>query len=170
MKYSFLILGVISSSYVWSEESNLYVGTSINNINYEEPSSNYDVNLLNIGLLAGKKINDNVALEARVGSAVSGENITPSIEIELDYYISTYIKGLLVIDHFDVYGLLGYTKSKVSSSNGFYDYAESASYGIGSSYNFNEEFSIGMEYLNLVDDDKNGYDLSTFNIGINYKI
>ncbi|WP_101757829.1 porin family protein [Oceanicoccus sp. KOV_DT_Chl] len=119
---------------------------------------------------AGYKINDYIAIETRLGTGITDDDIV-GVDLELDYLWGVYAKaGIPTGTAIYPYVVLGYTKAELELSG--YGYSESdsdsdTSYGIGADFSVNDNVGIFAEYMNWYDDD--GVEISGFNIGASYK-
>ena len=105
-------------------------------------------------LQAGYKFNSYVTLEGRYWGAIDDssfiyDNIQRTAEVDA---WGIYVKPMYpVSDAFDIYALLGYANSDFSGTS--VGDLDGFSWGLGAAYNFNENWSIFIDYTELYDDD-----------------
>ena len=88
------------------------------------------------------------------GSQVISEN--DDINVDLKYYYGAYLKyDISTKDDFSPYAVIGYTRSKVVSSDDQTDNdavrVSGISYGVGVDYALNDSSLINFEYINYID-------------------
>ena len=125
----------------------------------DDLSISYDSTVLSA--IFGSKVNENVALEARLGYGVSNENLAGT-EISIDTAISLFGKfGSEISRNVYPYLALGYTHAnvefvvpgtKVDADDGNY------SYGVGMDILLDDESRINIEYMDYFDKDDISYD------------
>jgi outer membrane autotransporter protein len=168
MRFFLVIVIMIFSPHIFAEQRNWYLGVVLNQQDYQDTDNGPGTDFKDFGFIFGKNINDNLSLEARYGEGIDKGNITSTIDLEIDYYISFYAKGIISTKYSDFYALAGYTKSKLNSSSGSSDDADSMSYGVGVSYNITDRFSIFTEYKQLVESESANYKINGYGVGLNY--
>ena len=165
-----------------------------------QDGNDVNVNMLDesfgsVMLQAGYKINEYIAIEGRYWIGLS-----TNLDYDGVYYnfgtdgsstIDTwgiYVKPMYpVTDALDIYALLGYASSDVSTNYGNVDVdwgydTDGFSWGLGVAYSFTDNVSIFVDYVNLYDDtntvtnfDNSGIDVDfedkyySVNFGVNYK-
>jgi len=126
-----------------------------NNNNYDQGTADYD----QIMLQAGYKFNSNIAIEARywlgltdhAWATISDNNIQSVGEIDA---FGIYAKPMYpVTPAFDVYALLGYASVDYSITNGTSGDFDGFSWGLGASYDFNNNVAVYVDYTELYNDD-----------------
>lgn len=142
---------------------------------YTDASIDFDVidKDADIGVLfarAGYQINQNIAVEGRLGTGVDDDEIY-GVEVELKDTYGVYVKaGFPTQSGLYPYALLGMTHVKVKAS-GFggseTDSDSDISYGIGADYWFNSTVSAGLELANLYD--KDGDEVTGITFGMNFR-
>jgi len=142
---------------------------------------------------AGYKFNEYIAAEARywygVGDVTFDHNFFKSVKGDTDMDAwGIYAKPILPINQeFDIYGMLGYASStmenKTFTDNGIPGELKGLSWGLGASYDVNENVSVFADYVAFTKDTvtnnsvtgavlgKGSYDhkYDTLNFGANYK-
>ena len=165
---------VVETPMVVEEDKGLYLGLGYgflsadretrvpgNNNNFDQGTADYD----QIMLQAGYKFNSNIAIEARywlgitdhAWATISDNNIQSVGEIDA---FGIYAKPMYpVTSAFDVYALLGYASVDYSITNGTSGDLDGFSWGLGASYEFNNNVAVYVDYTELYNDD------STNNLG-----
>ena len=132
-----------------------------------------------VTVLAGYSFNQNIAIEARYSNTFGDLSYDYGI-FEDDYddtlsNIALYLKPRYVIDKLSLYALLGLGKLNYDEEYGTDESETSFQWGLGSSYTFNSNFELFVDYIRLYDDDE-GFLLAvdgdiiidTFTFGVNY--
>jgi len=124
-------------------------------------------------ILAGAEITDYLAVEARLTQAISDYEIKDHQPISM-FNAAIYLKPQAKFEEFGVYGLIGYGLTSIdfmdknTKTNGF-------QYGVGASYDINDELTAFADYTKLVGSSKKISDATTLksidsvNAGIIYK-
>ncbi|MFT3931811.1 MAG: porin family protein [Spongiibacteraceae bacterium] len=127
----------------------------------------------NVGVLfarGGYQVNQNVAVEARLGLITEDDKVN-GVNVDLDNIYGLYLKaGLPTQIGLYPYVLLGMTHAKVEASWHGYTSSDSGSdisYGVGADYWFNSTVSAGIEFVNYYD--KNEAEVSGLSVGLNFK-
>ena len=149
------------------------------------------------GIIAGYKFNENFALETRFNLGTSGyssfygtpESPEGDYKEDIDTQASILIKASFpIFESFNLYGLAGYTKTKLEISGlgqtndsngniiGNYSFKHTESeggftYGIGVNYQINEQFNIFVDYQVLPDfEPSSNFSKSwkSTSVGVNY--
>lgn len=173
----------LTSSLALADHTNSegYFGGSANVYQYSIPQndsfSTSDFDLSSIELQAGYSFNKLGAFEVRVGHGVGDESFDytgGSGTLQLNEYAAVYLRPQFPIGPVQIYGLLGYSYSKLrlrttddisssTSSNGETDF----SYGAGLDVKLGQHWNLFGEYKVLYDD--TGFDLSGAGIGVNFR-
>ena len=177
MKKVILFVLSVFSTCSYADNESIYFGAGISAWDYDV--SGYEkLSLKSVEGKLGYSTNKHVSLELRFGLGV-GEDTTTSNEVELDLeiknYLSLYMKPEYVYERFNLYGLLGFTKSKLEAharADGFpsqskTDTDRGFSYGLGISYSLADSISTNIEWKSLLDEN---YKISGLTIGFDYKI
>ena len=122
---------------------------------YTQGTGDYD----QIMLQAGYKYNSYVAFEGRYWLGLS-DNAWATISNnaiqavgEIDAW-GLYVKPMYpVTPAFDIYALLGYATTDYSIKNGVSGDLDGFSWGVGASYEFNNNIAVYVDYTLLYDDD-----------------
>lgn len=134
-------------------KKNAYVGAS--------GSLFTDPSVLGVSALAGAKLHENLAAEARLGLGLGDDN-----GVEIDSYLALLAKGILPIDDkLSVYGVAGL--ARVAYSVDFWRHSGSVSesgitLGVGAEYVLSSELSVTGEFLMLPE-------VEALSVGANYK-
>jgi opacity protein-like surface antigen len=150
--------------------------------------SDYDALMLQ----AGYKINRYVAVEGRYWNTIgdgdntfSHNNVSlgwDSDVLDMDAY-GFYVKPMYpVTNELNIYGLLGYAKTDISTGSPLSDAlkgeladVDGFSWGLGAAYAINNNVSLFVDYTMLYDDDttENGWKeddtIDSWNFGVSYK-
>ena len=126
-----------------------------NNNNFDEGTGDYDQILIQ----AGYKFNSYIALDARYWLGL-GDNAWATISdntiqsvAEIDAF-GLYIKPMYpATPSLDLYALLGYATIDYSITNGSSGDLDGFSWGLGASYEFNNNVAVFVDYTQLYDDD-----------------
>ena len=121
----------------------------------------------------GKFINDNFAIEGRIGFGVGDDSVNDStvgdIAIEIDTLIGVYGVGHVAInDSSSVYGLLGFSRGELTATATDFgmsisDDDSSLSYGVGSNIGLSDTLALNLEYVQYLTSD---YDFTAIGIGM----
>ena len=139
-----------------------------------------------IMLQAGYDFNQYVGIEGRYWFGISSDSaIGGRADFNEDVTVDSwgiYVKPQYpVSDAFNIYALLGYAGSDLTVDSGNYDFTtdsvDSFSWGLGAEYKFTNAVGIFVDYVSIYDDTEdwdNGEgntegQISTFNIGVNYR-
>lgn len=157
-------------AFAGGSDTGFYVGGGYTGATIDSNDVNKDAD---VGVLFGRggyQINQNIAVEARLGTGVEDDRID-GVKIEADDFYGAYVKaGLPTSSGLYPYVLLGMThaKIKLSGPGGHAsDSSSDLSYGLGVDYWFNKQISAGLEYAKFYD--KDGVDIDGFTFGMNYK-
>ena len=127
-----------------------------------------------IGGKFGKQFTPNIALEARFGIGVADDEIDAGgipVKLEVDNYYGLYGKAMLPVSpNVSLYGLLGFTRAKVTASAGGFTASASdddVSFGVGAEFGVSRTASINLEWAQLVDGE--GVELQGLTVGVSFK-
>lgn len=132
-----------------------------------------DANPMAIGAKLGMPINKNFAVEARLSTGLSDDSLLGGIvDVKVDSFVGVYAKGLLPLsDTASVYGLLGYTQSKLKleGPGGSASGSDSdLSYGFGADFAVSGGTSVGVEWARLYKDDVSKIDGLTLSVSFKF--
>lgn len=173
------------------DESNFYVGLGysymnmniegseqLNAVFYPPVIGETDITGHSLTMLAGYNFNKYIALEGRYTLSLGDMDVDNTAgESDLDADMSNlalYLKPMYPVEELTLYGLLGY--GQVTLDNGT-EYTESGfQWGIGASYDVNDNVGVFVDYTRLYDD--KGFDntwvgqdvvVDSVNVGVTYK-
>ena len=167
-----------------------YSNTLINNnvaINSLRDPTNYSIQSLEG--FAGVQLIKYLKVEARAGFGMNtgreqvafiNDGGTPddltddavtlnSIEVEMDYYASIYVRPEVKNEKASLYGLFGVTTMDTTLILNDVEGSETstgASYGIGAGFVVNEQFDVNIEWKKLINDED--FDMRGGSISFNY--
>jgi len=150
-----MMVAFAGASAAQADESGVYATAGIGgyNLNLKDPTlTNKSVFGGYIG--GGYNINDNLALELRLGTSAKGNvsNVAGSpVDASITYAVSYLAKPSIdIADGFSAYGLLGATTARIKvSPSGLASQSYTKtdfSYGAGIGYDLGEGLSLGAEY------------------------
>jgi opacity protein-like surface antigen len=155
-KFSSLLFVVLAFFSVQSfAASDLYGGISYAMVEYKEdgfPSVNPTAAVFTLGT----NLNKNLAVEGRLGTGLSDDDIRVSgvnVTVEVDNFYGVY--GRLIMpanDKLSVYGLVGWTKGKLTAKSSFATINaddSDVSYGLGADFGLTDTVSLNAEYARL---------------------
>ena len=159
--FFFSILAILFSDNIFADGE--YFGVNLSQVRFQEPGIP-EARPLALSISAGKKINKNFAVEARVAKGVREDEInvfdTP-VEVEINQSFGVYVLGIIPLDVFSVYGVIGYSDGKITARTDEFSISDtdhSVSYGIGGDVFLGKNLSINVEYTKYFD---NVYALSS---------
>lgn len=164
MKYSFFIgiiflLSQISMAGEDDNRSSLYFGMG-GNFNFLKSGSLSETGLIGSSISVGYDLKEYLSVEFRKGTSLSEG------EVELDDFTGLFLKGKYdkfdTFDNVDVYILLGYAKTSVSSGLSDVLSKNSLAYGLGVEYKLSTTLSLYSDYTTL------SPSVSQVNFGISY--
>jgi outer membrane autotransporter protein len=145
-------------------EDSLYLGAYINH----QKISTFDREFKTLGAMIGYQYNEYFALEARLGTGISGfsdnTDLNGSLTQDIDLQSTINFKASYPLtESFSVYGVVGFTNTKMSlegvweykdqlgNSIGTFDIDRNKSpdgvnYGLGLNYSINNDYSVFFEY------------------------
>jgi len=131
-----------------------------------ETDSGSSVDLDAVSARFGSYLNENVALEARLGFSASDDTVA-GVTYELDNFVGVYARGIMPYETVELYGIVGFTRVDLAIPGNPADGDDSGfSYGAGLDFKVGERLAIGLEYMMLID--SSDYELTTTNIGFKY--
>lgn len=125
----------------------------------DEISISRDFDFTALAGTIGYSLNQNFAFEGRFGIGVTGDDISlfgVTVDVDVKNYVSALAKGSLPVDGGYIYGLVGYSSVEIEGSASGYSHSEDengVSYGIGLEYPVSNNGLIGVEYLQIMDED-----------------
>ena len=176
LKCAVFALGLSSAVLVHAQPAGwqgLYAGATVSRIAYKEEgfSTAYPVA---IGGKFGKQFNPNFAIEGRIGFGVSDDEVDVGglpVKLEIDNYYGVYLKGMLPVSTAaSLYGLLGYTRAKLTASAAGFSSSDSESdisFGAGAEFAVSQTAAISVEWARLLKGD--GYKVDGLTLGVNFK-
>lgn len=148
----------------------IYIGVGLLDANVEFDGTSSDAEPTALFARGGYQFNDYLAAEARLGTGIDEDEIR-GVEIDIDNFLGIYAKvGMPTTVGFYPYVIAGFTSTEVEASYRGSSETEDetdVSLGLGVEYQFDRNFSLGLEYMQYVDGDD--YELSGLSIGGNYK-
>jgi len=99
----------------------------------------------------GKKLNQNISVEGRIGLGLTDDTIS-NVDVEITDYFGAYVKAGLPSGNFYPYAILGLTNIKVEAGSTD-DTGRDLSYGIGAEFNIGNNNSLTAEYMYVYSDD-----------------
>lgn len=175
----FSVLFVTSSPFLMAD-AGWYGGLSTAVADYQEAGMR-DLEINTLQAQIGHRVNDNLAMELRLGVGVGDDSniesaMGQSIEVKLEanYLVSGFVKGILPLGMVDVYALAGFTTLDLSveatnlntnATASLDDDGSDVSYGAGLSFKPTEQSSIFLEYINFYDD--SSVEVTGYTLGFN---
>lgn len=110
-----------------------------------------------MALIAGCNFNNYIGVEGRYSIGIGDATWEDDVDQDLNYKnLAMYVKPMLPVDDFILYGLIGYGKTTykwpLSEYGICYELTASGiQYGVGISYNLGEKLSIFTDYTMLSD-------------------
>lgn len=173
------ILGIVLSSALMAPlcavadgvtKPGFYVGGGYSDVTLDDNDLGKDADVGVLFARGGYQINQNIAVEARLGTGVQDDRVYGA-KVEIEDTYGAYVKaGLPTTVGLYPYALLGVTHSKVKvSGSGVHDSSSDSdlSYGLGVDYWFNNQVSAGLEWAKWYD--KDGLDIDGISLGLNLK-
>ena len=166
LKFAALALGLSGMA---AAHAQLYVGASVSRFDVSvDGLSNTKPSAVTLKL--GEQMSPNLAFEARLGKGLSSDSVN-GLDLKVNTYYGIYGKGILpVTNDFSAYGLLGYSRGKVtvgpnSATDG------GLSYGLGAEYMLTKNASVGLEWARLFRGSVGGadYRVNGLSLGVGYK-
>lgn len=159
--FSVLLLGLSP----FTASADMYAGfiASYADTEYQINTQTNTANPYLVQAQLGYFINDYIALEGRYGTSVQRDG-----DLAVDSLVSGYIKGNVpVTERIAMYGLAGYSYTKVDVKNVSDAKQGSFSFGVGFHYALSSSNAITLEFSNNVNSDD--INLSTFSIGFQHR-
>ena len=159
------------------EDKGFYVGLAYSHlshdIDYQNLSTDIELDFNAIMLDVGYKFNPYIAVEARYNFSLGDTDMDDYMQEAEASVLSLFVKPMYPIaPEMDIYVLLGYSLTDVSNTNDITSFDEGTfSWGAGASYDMTEEFSVFAEYTQFYNDTIKGFDhvVDSFNIGVTYR-
>lgn len=139
-----------------AQSEGLYAGVALTQISYKEEGFPAAKPIAITGKF-GNQFTPNLALEGRFGIGISDDEIDAGgipVKLEVDNYYGLYGKAMLPVSpNVSLYGLLGFTRAKVTASAGGFSASGSdddVSFGIGGEFGISQSASISLEWARLL--------------------
>lgn len=156
---------VVETPVIEESSGNFYIGLGYSFVELNDLwdsygylyDDNYEQDALTF--IAGYNFNDYVGIEGRYMVAVGDADYYDAIgdyseSLDNNFEnIAIYVKPMLPINSFTLYGLLGYGKTTFNYPEYSDITASGFQYGAGVSYSFYENFSLFLDYTVLAEDD-----------------
>jgi hypothetical protein len=144
-------------------DQGLYVGGALSQVEFK-PDGGPTFNPTAIAAVLGKEFSPNLAGEVRLGAGLGADS-----NVEVNSYVGVYGKCILPVSkEVSVYGLLGFTSTKLNFTGGGGSASDSSlSYGLGADFAVSRVTSIGVEWASLVR--ASGYDVNALNVLAKFK-
>jgi len=120
-------------------------------------------------LVAGMKLDEYLAVEFH--GATGGSDSHYGSDIELDYLVGGYLKGIVPLgSSARLFGLLGYSEVKLTETTAFANYSgrdDDISFGAGAEFDVSDSLAISADatrYLSQAE-----YDLDAYSVGLRYR-
>jgi hypothetical protein len=173
MRKVLLALAILIAPTAYAANDGMYVGVNVVRTTYKEDGF-ASVNPVVLAAKLGKEFNPNFAIEGRVGLGVMDDSLTiagTKIDVEVDNFYGVYAKGILPTgSKLSPYGLVGYTKGKISASAGGLSASGSdsdISFGVGADVALDKDMILNFEFAKLFGGD--GYDVDALSIGASFR-
>ncbi len=166
-----LLFLLVAGSAIAADQG-LYAGVNYTKADYKEsgfPTVSPSVLVFKLG----KDLNPNFAIEGRFGTGLSDDSATVlgvQVNLDIDNFYGMYFKGMLPTGTITPYGLVGFTKGKITASApgvSVSDSDSSMSFGIGVDFQLSKTATINLEYAQLLKDDD--YKVNGFSIGVAFQ-
>ena len=131
-------------------------------------------------LRLGTAINENFAIEARLGTGASSDTlrVDPTMEVEMDIkqLFGVYARAIVPLgERFSVYGIGGITRAKLEATGSLVGVPGSSarvsesetdlSLGLGADLMLSPNAFVNLEYI-LLQSDEDAYDLDALSLGL----
>jgi opacity protein-like surface antigen len=158
-----LVLMVFSTT---SYSSDWYGGIQYSEVDYSESGANLDFST--VSFIAGYELDNVVAIEARYGEGLDGDDIGgTNIEVDSVYGLYT-ILSLPNETNVEPYLVLGYTEGELAASGFGSDSENGFSYGAGISFKLAESLTVRAEYMRLLSGDDWDFDALSASLVYNF--
>lgn len=159
----FLSTVVMSSGAIAdSTHGKRYMGLNFGFYEQEYSGLSESASLTSIDARMGGYVNDNAAVEVRLGAGILGDEIGTR-DVDLNYQLGAYTRIGALFDNIYPYVLAGFTRAEVGISSPDVDDAETdLSYGLGVDMHVSN-LTVNLEYAQLVDN--GSVDLGGFAFG-----
>ena len=135
----------------------LYGGANYSAVELDTTATDFDLGA--VSGRVGSQVNENLSAEFRVGVGVSDDD-----SVEIDKYFGGYIRGSLPLNEgIAPYVIAGFTDVDVDSDAGS-DSEDDFSYGIGVDFALDNQLTLNVEYMQLIDGDD--WEASAFSLGV----
>lgn len=140
----------------------LYAGVQYAFLKYERDGfDNAEPTALNIR--GGLEINDYFAFEARLGFGANGDKANGT-DVEVDTLAGVYAKaGIMASAPISPYLIGGWTYVNLNEDD------HDLSYGGGVEIRTNENLSVNLEYMDIINNFDNAADITAVHLGLTYK-
>jgi len=166
------------------DNSGFYIGGGVSFLNYNEEYSDgvtADVDMNGITLIAGYQFNEYIAIEGRYITGVGGSDEDWSdgrtrTDTNNDLSnLALYVKPSYQFGDFKLYALLGYGQFSYQYKDTAKQRESGFQWGLGAGYNFNDNWSVFVDYTKLYHDtgfdtylSDTDYDVDAWTVGIAY--
>jgi opacity protein-like surface antigen len=163
----------VSAAMLVHADEGMYAGVQITQVGYKEDGFP-TANPMALAFKLGKQFTPNFALEGRIGIGVADDEVDVGgipVSLEVDNYYGVYGKAMLPLSPTaSVYGLLGFTRGKLTfSANGFSqsDSDSDLSFGLGAEFTIAPTAFVSVEWARLLKGD--GYKINGISLGLGFK-
>ena len=164
IKLAFAITAISAASTSFSNE---YVGVKISQLDLKNNENRFDdVSPTTVNVLLGRKFNDNISAEVRLGIGVEGDTSDSGDRSEIDNSLGYYIKaGSHLRENIYPYIVFGRTEATFEQDD-IRAEIQDTSYGIGVDFHLSNS-TITVEYMRYME--IGSVDVSGFSFGFNTK-
>ncbi len=145
-----------------------YFGAAYSTVMADFGPVDFDLGALTV--LGGGNLNENFAVEGRLGFGVQDDDIGGLVGLELDHYLGVYGRAILPVNNFMPYLVFGFTQAEITfestDSSGSEDDSD-FSYGIGTDVKVNENMAVNLEYMYFMEFEDE-VDVDGFSFGFKY--
>lgn len=179
MKKIIVTLLLLVASSAFAAEPGFYAGVNYAQTDYKQ-SGFPTVSPTALVFKLGKELNPNLAIEGRLGIGLSDDSvgidlgIPVTVGLDIDNFYGVYLKGRLPIGTVTPYGLIGWTKGKLTAtvagggiSVSGSDSDSGVSYGLGVDFPVGKTTAINLEYAQLLKGD--GYKINGISVGLAFR-
>lgn len=170
-------LAAVSSVATAAPNNNLYLGLDAQHWNVDFDNFD-DFSSMSVRLRGGMTFSEYVGVEVHLGLGGDDSNTYAggTFKTELDYMLSSFVKGTLPVTHdFRLYGLAGLTYLNMTESVSNAWYAASANVddtnfaaGVGLEFDITPHIAIGGDFIRH-SFGGSGYDFDTMSAGVTYR-